>query len=338
LHAVKKNNNSYNSSGYSINTIADNAKTSNALQMIDLSMTNKLNFMLHIANALQQIHHVGMLHRDIKSANVLLFPTNYSQRSFFAKICDFGLAKSQEDAMSSSHAHAKGTLAYMAPETFDQKYGKDSDVYAFTVLLNETLSEQKPFMADNNSKNALTLVAIFQKVVNKKERPESFCNQNDHTASMVDEPLRLLIARGWHQQVENRLDMVDMCSVIEQLLRVEMQTNMVGSVNIDMRALKTLSKQLAMSEENNSECMKVFNFERWAKDFLISKNLSNNHIEMIWNVLYEHEAITDIETFVNVYTKSDFNAAWFEKKKIESKALQKHFLSLHDEASLQFKK
>ncbi|KDO21001.1 TKL protein kinase [Saprolegnia parasitica CBS 223.65] len=90
-----------------------------------------------LANALADMHHSGLLHRDLKSQNVLLSSTNY------IKLADLGIAREYESNMSME----KGTWCWMAPEVFtsDSKYSFAADIYSFGVILTELDTLQLPF-------------------------------------------------------------------------------------------------------------------------------------------------------------------------------------------------
>jgi hypothetical protein len=95
---------------------------------------------IQAADALAYLHDSGILHRDIKSANLFL------ARDGQLKVCDFGVAKSLGSA-SITHAGARlGTWAYLAPEVW---LGEDatasSDLYALGCVMHEMLTGQPPF-------------------------------------------------------------------------------------------------------------------------------------------------------------------------------------------------
>src|ERR1700738_3500780 len=98
-----------------------------------------------IANALDYIHHQGIIHRDIKSSNVLL---DAHGRCYLS---DFGIARTSTDATQlTSTGNILGTVDYVAPELFEPHHKADvlSDLYSLGVLLFEMVTGQLPFRGD----------------------------------------------------------------------------------------------------------------------------------------------------------------------------------------------
>jgi sterile alpha motif and leucine zipper-containing kinase AZK len=97
-------------------------------------------FMREMAAALNYMHAMLVVHRDVKSQNVLLT----EGRRPIAKLCDFGLARMKSELCTGTMQWA-GTPTYMAPELFEKKrYTETVDVFAFGVMLWEVASLEIP--------------------------------------------------------------------------------------------------------------------------------------------------------------------------------------------------
>lgn len=101
-----------------------------------------IRYGIQIADALAHAHERGVVHRDLKSANVMVTPAGR------IKVLDFGLAKrlaASETSLTETGAVA-GTLAYMAPEVLQGGPADGrSDVWALGVVLYEMVSGKLPF-------------------------------------------------------------------------------------------------------------------------------------------------------------------------------------------------
>lgn len=106
-----------------------------------------------VSDAVQHAHSRGILHRDLKSANILLHASEDGKP--VAHVGDFGLSSRSPDAGGlSSRTGMAGTIAYMAPEqTWDDQSQVETatDVYALGVILFELLTADVPFAAEGNS-------------------------------------------------------------------------------------------------------------------------------------------------------------------------------------------
>jgi len=99
-----------------------------------LSPRESVNLMLQACSALDAIHKVGIVHRDIKPDNILI------AKGGLVKLTDFGLAKAENARITATNV-VMGTPAYMSPE---QTYGSDvdarSDIYSMGLVLYEMLT------------------------------------------------------------------------------------------------------------------------------------------------------------------------------------------------------
>ncbi|CAM9860173.1 unnamed protein product, partial [Sphacelaria rigidula] len=93
-----------------------------------------------VARGMSFLHVNGILHRDLKSANVLMFANGR------LKLCDFGLSKTKTDLSSRSIRGAVGTTQWMSPEEMDDSPANElTDVYSFGVLCFEVATRTEPF-------------------------------------------------------------------------------------------------------------------------------------------------------------------------------------------------
>ena len=97
-----------------------------------------------IAAALDAAHKAGLIHRDVKPANILLTEGD------FACLVDFGLANAASDVTLTSSGTTIGTFAYMAPERLSAGGEIDhrADIYALTCVLYECLTGSPPYSGD----------------------------------------------------------------------------------------------------------------------------------------------------------------------------------------------
>ncbi|CAL9696563.1 unnamed protein product [Knipowitschia caucasica] len=109
-----------------------------------LSWRQRCSIALGTAEGLEYLHENHHVHRDIKSANILL------DQDLVAKISDFGLtrASSRHSSTTVMTERVMGTGAYMAPEALRGQITPKSDIFSFGVVLLEILSGLPPADAD----------------------------------------------------------------------------------------------------------------------------------------------------------------------------------------------
>ncbi|CAL9039648.1 unnamed protein product [Musa banksii] len=122
-----------------------------------LSWRQRLQIALEAALGLEYLHtgcKPPLIHRDVKSANILL------NERLEAKISDFGLSKA---FLSDDHTHIStkvvGTLGYLDPEYYiKNQLSQKSDVYSFGVVLLELITGQPPVLSDPESSHLVEWV------------------------------------------------------------------------------------------------------------------------------------------------------------------------------------
>jgi hypothetical protein len=123
-----------------------------------LTLVQKLDILVQLCTGLHYAHEQGIVHRDVKPANIWLMDDGT------VKLLDFGIAKIAASTMTGG-ASVLGSAAYMAPE---QVSGREidgrADVFAAGVVLYEMLARRKPFEADGPT-------AVMMKIVKEDPPP-----------------------------------------------------------------------------------------------------------------------------------------------------------------------
>jgi serine/threonine-protein kinase len=111
-----------------------------------LSKTEAINFATGVLTALEFSHRAGIVHRDIKSANIMITETGQ------VKVMDFGIARAISDS-SATQAHTSGivgTAQYFSPEQArGEAVDARTDLYSTGVLLYEMLCGRPPFKGES---------------------------------------------------------------------------------------------------------------------------------------------------------------------------------------------
>jgi serine/threonine protein kinase len=125
-----------------------------------LQVNEILRIGIQIANGLAAAHKLGLIHRDVKPANILL--ENGVQR---VKLTDFGLARAADDASLTQSGFIAGTPMYMAPEqAAGEAVDARADLFSLGSVLYEMCTGRPAFRAP-------TTVAVIRRVCDETPRP-----------------------------------------------------------------------------------------------------------------------------------------------------------------------
>ncbi len=124
-----------------------------------IETVDALRYLIQIADGLKQAHERNIVHRDIKSSNIMITP---SER---VVIMDFGLARPAGPGKQDERFTSRGTSAYMSPEQArGEAVDQRTDIWSLGVVLYEMLAGELPFRGDYEQ-------AVLYSILNEPHRP-----------------------------------------------------------------------------------------------------------------------------------------------------------------------
>lgn len=156
-----------------------------------LALEQALDIAIQVGEGLAEAHEKGVVHRDIKSSNIMVTPKGQ------AKITDFGLATGTEVKALADAATTGGTLAYMSPEQArGDAVDHRTDIWSLGVVLYEMVAGHLPFKGDYRE-------AILYSILNESPLPVSAVRSD------VPGELERIISKTLAKPAEERYQHVD---------------------------------------------------------------------------------------------------------------------------------
>src|SRR5215469_7774647 len=174
-----------------------------------LHLSVKLEIIEQVCSALAYAHSQGMIHRDVKPANIIV------QQDGFVKLLDFGIARADEDRVDGGMTRTGtlvGTPAYMAPERLlGNPFDGRSDIFSAGVVLYQLLTGKLPFDAE--------YPAILQQILEQDPAPlSSFLSAHP---AQLDQVIERALAKKPLDRFASAADMATDLSAISARLKAE---------------------------------------------------------------------------------------------------------------------
>src|SRR5690606_34964207 len=144
-------------------------------------LATKVDWLRQIAQGLKYAHENGVVHRDVKPANIRVLPDGQ------VRIMDFGIAKLlQAERQITQMGFSVGTTGYLAPEQLrGEEIDHRADIFSFGVLAYELVTYRRPFEAD-------TITAILYRIAHEDPQPlmDAVAGCPPRLAAMIERCLR----------------------------------------------------------------------------------------------------------------------------------------------------
>ncbi|MBN2031325.1 serine/threonine-protein kinase [bacterium] len=172
-----------------------------------LPLKEAIEYAIQIAEALEAAHEQSIIHRDIKSENIMINTKNQ------IKVMDFGLAKLKGALKLTKTSSTVGTLAYSSPEQIQgQEVDARSDIFSFGVVLYEMITGHLPFRGEYES-------AMVYSILN--EEPEPIQKHLPEISSEIVHILLWALEKSPEERYQSIHDiLIDLRRVKKETLRV----------------------------------------------------------------------------------------------------------------------
>lgn len=184
-----------------------------------------INISAQIASGLERAHKGGIIHRDVKPANIMI--TEFGE----VKIVDFGLAKTKASAGMTKFGSTVGTAAYMSPEqSRGEVVDQRTDIWALGIIIYEMITGNNPFKGEYEQ-------AIIYSILND-ELPE---------LNRIPEQLREVIRKSTAKNPDDRYHNIgEMHSDLLSLKGDSDSRKSISEISIEKKILKTNKKRILM--------------------------------------------------------------------------------------------
>jgi eukaryotic-like serine/threonine-protein kinase len=178
IHAIEESGNDV----FIVMEYIDGIELKEKIKAGPIPVEESVKIALQIAEGLEEAHRKGIVHRDIKSQNIMITGDGK------IKIMDFGLAKVGQGTQLTKVGSTVGTAAYMSPEQAKgEEIDNRTDIWSLGVVLYEMLTGKMAFKGDYEQ-------AVIYSILN--EKPEIEGN--------ISEPMKYIITKALTKDKKDR--------------------------------------------------------------------------------------------------------------------------------------
>ncbi|XP_022884361.1 LEAF RUST 10 DISEASE-RESISTANCE LOCUS RECEPTOR-LIKE PROTEIN KINASE-like 1.3 [Olea europaea var. sylvestris] len=200
-----------------------------------LSWTVRLNIAIETADALAYLHKSDIIHRDVKTNNILL------DNDFHVKVADFGLSRLFPNDVTHVSTAPQGTPGYVDPEYYQcYQLTEKSDVYSFGVVLIELISSLQAVDTNRHRQNVNLAIMAVNKIQNHTLHELIDSSLGFETNSVVRR-MATLVAELAFQCLQQQRDMRPSMEEVLEVLR--------GIQNGDLDAHKVKVVEMLINDE-----------------------------------------------------------------------------------------
>ena len=192
-----------------------------------LNLNRFLNYAIQITEGLNAAHKKGIIHRDIKSSNIMLSDDGR------IRVMDFGLAHIHGDPLVTKKGSTPGTTAYMSPEQIrGEEIDFRADIWSLGIVLFEMLTGQPPFQGNFDQ-------AVIYSILH--EKPKSLKKINSDVPDELEQVILDCLEKDRNKRIQSAEEL------LKRLKEIQSNTSVISTNKFSPSRLKISKAGLVVS-------------------------------------------------------------------------------------------